>query len=216
MEISHDETMEVTHDHDDDEEASGDNSNSMSKTDLDVPVPVAVGEVAEEQPQKHKQQSSLQLQHVVDDFSLQSQGMRFRPTGREIRVYEQAGGQLILEERRGGDGVSCNNDQEEADHVKNNEGDGDGGILVKSTKDHGYAFSFLRALYSLMAMFVGRSIISHLLHSPFLFLLYSLSFVHLVACFCTHQYRWIPIHTRILYPAIRIHRAGYFTGSNEQ
>ena len=39
------------------------------------------------------------LQHVVDDFSLQSKGIgiRFR-NNKEIKIYEQALGQLILEE----------------------------------------------------------------------------------------------------------------------
>ena len=83
----------------------------------------------------------LSLDGVVDDFSLQSQGIRFR-AGREMKIYDSASGQLILEERD----VS-------SDGIRNNAGRS--GILIKATNDSGYAYSFLRAAYSLMAIFVG-------------------------------------------------------------
>ena len=69
-----------------------------SEDDEEQPLPRHV--MAEEANAKEEQSQPqpISLQHVVDDFSLPSQGMRFR-AGREIRIYEQAHGQLILEER---------------------------------------------------------------------------------------------------------------------
>ena len=107
----------------------------------------------EEQP---PQQPQFSLQNIVDDFSLQSQGIRFR-AGREMRIYEQlSGGQLILEGGTGGDvsrtvdGGDGNGDEEEKAPEDDDNGkirDNNGTILIKSTTDHGYAFSFLRATY---------------------------------------------------------------------
>jgi len=102
---------------------------------------------AEEAEQQEPQQ--LSLEHVVDDFSLQSQGIRFR-AGREMKIYEQAHGQLILEERSASD-----DDEEQAAQDNDRKNKGHKRILVKSTNDRGYALSFLRAAYSLMAIFVG-------------------------------------------------------------
>ena len=108
----------------------------------------------EEQPSSEQQQPApFSLQNIVDDFSLQSQGIRFR-AGREMRIYEQpSGGQLILEGGARGD-ASRSVDVGEEEKAPEEDDDDDykirddsGTILIKSTTDHGYAFSFLRATY---------------------------------------------------------------------
>ena len=50
-------------------------------------------------PSQHHDHSLLYQHNLIDDYSLPSQGIRFR-AGRELRIYEQSGGQLILEESR--------------------------------------------------------------------------------------------------------------------
>ncbi|KAL7542868.1 hypothetical protein ACHAXR_012175 [Thalassiosira sp. AJA248-18] len=92
-----------------------------------------------------KQQPPLSLQHVVDDFSLQSQGIRFRAGRREMKIYEQPHGQLILEQL-----VAPDDDEEQV--PQDNEVVG---FLVKTINDKSYGFSFLRTAYSLIAFFVG-------------------------------------------------------------
>lgn len=98
------------------------------------------------------------INQLIDDFSLQTQGIRFRTAGREMRIYNQNSGQMILEER--GDHVP----KSAYLHVQpsftqsvapDEKGGRKEGILVRSTKDVGYKFSFLRFTYSLMAVFVG-------------------------------------------------------------
>ena len=126
-------------------------------------------EAAEEQAQPSELQTAIEqqplqssfLDNVVDDFSLQSQGIgiRFRAT-KEIRIYDQTGtGQLILEETFGDDEEQAlalhpqdTNDKEIKEKKKKKKSNG---ILIKTVQDTGYAFSFLRATYSLMALFVG-------------------------------------------------------------
>ena len=105
-----------------------------------------------------EQPPPMLINQLIDDFSLQTQGIRFRTAGREMRIYNQNSGQMILEER--GDHVP----KSAYLHVQpsftqsvapDEEGMRKEGILVRSTKDVGYKFSFLRFTYSLMAVFVG-------------------------------------------------------------
>ena len=104
----------------------------------------------------HHQQSqpypSAILNNVVDDFSLQSQGIgiRFR-AGKEMRIYEQSYGQMILEEDTSDD-INSKDEEEQAPSMPEGnletggDGGGDskgkknGGIIVKTVNDKGYAF----------------------------------------------------------------------------
>ena len=103
----------------------------------------------------HHQQSqpypSAILSNVVDDFSLQSQGIgiRFR-AGKEMRIYEQSYGQMILEEDTSDD-INSKDEEEQApsipaDNIEtgsdggNSKGKKNGGIIVKTVNDKGYAF----------------------------------------------------------------------------
>lgn len=135
----------------------------------DIIIPEADGSVGAEEEANHHEphhqpqapaptpparlQQPLSLQDVVDDFSLQSQGIRFR-AGREMKIYEQPHGQLILEER----GFSSDEDEDGDDANNGNDENGNKGrrgIVIKTINDGNYAFGFLRAAYSLMAAFVG-------------------------------------------------------------
>ncbi|KAL7553040.1 hypothetical protein ACHAWF_016283 [Thalassiosira exigua] len=108
----------------------------------------------------------LSLDGLVDDFSLQSQGIRFRAAGREMKVYEQPYGQLILEERC--QPLPQNGDSRGGDTTDNEEFNG---LLVKTVNDKSYALNFLRATYTLMAIFVaGFLFISGLCILLFLFI----------------------------------------------
>eukprot|EP00970_Alexandrium_tamarense_P019646 scaffold14313_cov200-Alexandrium_tamarense.AAC.10 len=98
------------------------------------------------------------LKVVFDDFSLpggSSSEVRFRtPNGyngtsshREFRIYEQPNNtQLILEEVDDGDD---DGDAAPQDRGKRS------GITIKQTDDKSYGLVFLRATYSLIAVFVG-------------------------------------------------------------
>jgi len=116
-------------------------SNSLLTTETDN---VRSSGAREPASQPHQPAQPLSLDDVVDDFSLQSQGIRFN-VGREMKIYEQPHGQLILE--------APNGDDDQLPQDQNN--DGQNKILVKSTNDRGYSFVLLRATYSLMATFVG-------------------------------------------------------------
>ena len=115
--------------------------------------------VSSEKASDTERADSSILSNVVDDFSLKAQGIgiRFR-NNTQIKIYEQALGQLILEETVDDD---SNGDEEE--HAPQQDIDDDGynkekkksTLLVKQVYDTGYSFSFLRAAYSLMAIFVG-------------------------------------------------------------
>mmetsp|Transcript_13321 Transcript_13321/g.28260 ORF Transcript_13321/g.28260 Transcript_13321/m.28260 type:complete len:973 (+) Transcript_13321:182-3100(+) len=115
-------------------------------------------EAQQQQPPQPEPQplQPLSLEDVVDDFSLLSHGVRFR-AGREMRIYNQAHGQLILEERSAFDSDD-EGGEEQAPQDKSGrakEGKGAHRILVKTVNDNNKGVSFLRAAYSLMTVFVG-------------------------------------------------------------
>jgi len=115
--------------------------------------------VSSEKASDTERADSSILSNVVDDFSLKAQGIgiRFR-NNTQIKIYEQALGQLILEETIDADHI--NGDEEE--HAPQQDIDDDGynkekkksTLLVKQVYDTGYSFSFLRSAYSLMSIFV--------------------------------------------------------------
>jgi len=112
-------------------------------------------EEANQQQQQQQQRKPFSLVNVVDDFSLQSQGIRFRANGREMKIYNTPQGQLILEERTDTT-VSPNDDGDgELEEQAPTQDTVGNGILVKTTHDRSYALSFLRAAYSMMAIFVA-------------------------------------------------------------
>lgn len=90
------------------------------------------------------------IKAIYDDFSLTSgaaSGVRFRSHNRtrEFKIYDQPNAQLILEEVEDRD----DGDEEGQDEKMNR------GIRIKRANDTSYGLQFLRATYSLIAVFVG-------------------------------------------------------------
>ncbi|KAL3801203.1 hypothetical protein HJC23_012603 [Cyclotella cryptica] len=102
--------------------------------------------------------TSRPIKSVYEDFSLQSGSasevrFRTRNVSRDFKIYNQPNAQLILEEIEdtmevgGGDGDLGRDVAQDRKEGK--------GIRIRQTYDTSYGLQFLRAIYSLIAVFVG-------------------------------------------------------------